>query len=416
MARTPQAPRTVTRKSDHIRISGEEASPNYNYEPALPRESAGPQHYPIRRILGETKKKGKTQYLVDWFPSYVPAAYIKDAKKELKHWQALKKSEDSSKLIFNYDGKILLRDDVESENNSEETQRLMFETVLDMVKKELGITKDNKGTTVRLSRAKELFGQTEWMFADGEEKEALRVAKSRGDRKITAAALLTNTYLQILAHGQEGADNIKRMKLPYGKIKLTYIGQLDDAMRSDHNRAIRRDISTLEILEPIFFPVFETMDAEKFAGKGCLDAALGLRRRLRHVCKFAPYLLQRPWILFLTRIFVPSDDLVPLLKNVARIKVKSDWPDRSRDIMMHVYRDEKDAHEHRAPHDVQETYLSLRDLFQDMLEPKKHGGKDGEVEGFEDEDEDEVLDADAGSDEHGAIEDRMDVDHTENSE
>jgi hypothetical protein len=414
MGRTPKAPRTINRKSDLLRISGEEVGPNYAYEPALPRESAQPRHYLVRRILGEKKKKGRTQYLIDWFPSYVPAAYMKDAKKELKEWEAFKRSEDSLKLVFNYGDQTLLRDDVESANNSEQMQRLMFETVLEMVKKELGITIDVKGRTTRVSRAEELFSDTEWRFSVGNKEKALKIAKSTGDRKIMPAVLLINTYLQCLTHLQEGANDINEMDLPYGKIKLKYTGQLDSVMRKDQNITIRRDLSIIDILEPIFFSIFENMNAEKFTDEGCYNNAKMLRHRLRHVCKFAPFLLQRPWILFLTRIFVPSDNLVPLLQDGPHIKVKEDWPDRSRDIMMHMYRDENDTREYRAPHDIQETYLHLRDLFEEILKPEKDGGRDGEGERLDD--DAEVSEADGGYDEHVAVEDRMDVDNAEHSE
>ena len=334
-------------------------------------------HYTMRRILGERTnggKRGKKEYLVEWFPSWTPASGIRKGATVLEDWKEMKRIKKPDRYVLPFRGCQMLRDNAPTANNHEEMQRLMFETAMHMAQKELGIILDEEGVE-REDRAAELIEEADWDFAEGAEKKAANIAHVRFDEIPTAGALLKMSYRHIIQKLSQGVD-WKDQRLPYGDIRLRFTGQLNEelprAKRSD-----RRPVHKISsILEPIFEGFFEQMEARYWSIRGdCEWLTCELKNHLRSICVKAPFLLKNDWILFFTRVFIPAVDLAPLLESEAGIKVTKDWLELSRNYLMQVYREEEYAKEFRAPADIQETYFSLRDFFIGVTKPDETDGE-----------------------------------------
>lgn len=329
------------------------------------REPKPPPRYKIRRILGERQNGGKTEYLLQWLPSWETVGVIGAGKQViLDEWTEHRKSKETFEFKHKTSDATettyhMLRDDVSTENDNEEMLRQMFEAVMEKV----------KGLMAPQTDWTEEFKEGEWAFETGQETKANRIARSESARLPTATSILRNTYREMknLYDTETMPENFDDDTLKYGSIHLHYLGQIDitkpkKGAAAKHSRSSN---SAWEIVLPLFQQGMQDIDAESMTNKKHFERHFNwLQWWVEEAVAFAPYVLKNPWFLLLVRIFLTSDDLEPFLKEMTGITLSDDWSSVSRDHLIATYLNEVDF-EFRCPHDVQDTYLHLRDFFQD---------------------------------------------------
>ncbi|KAF2797132.1 hypothetical protein K505DRAFT_334598 [Melanomma pulvis-pyrius CBS 109.77] len=362
-----KAPGKTTHPTTRAQTKTGTASRRYADRPTT-KKPKPPARYKIRRILGERRNGGKTEYLLQWLPSWETVSSIGGGRQViLDEWAEHRKSKET----FEFKPKTsdatettyhMLRDDVSTENDNEEMLRQMFEAVMEKVKDLMAPQTDWT----------EEFKEGEWAFAAGQEIKANRIASNGSGSPTTATGILRKTYedMKNLYETDSMPENFNDGTLKYGSIRLHYLGQIDatNLKKGVPAKQSRSPKFAWEIVLPLFQQGMQNIDAESMTdGKNFEQHFKWLSWWVEEAVTFAPYVLKNPWFLLLVRFFITSDDLGPFLKKKTGIILSNDWGSDSRDYLIATYLDEVDF-EFRCPHDVQDTYLHLRDFFRDCAE------------------------------------------------
>jgi hypothetical protein len=329
--------------------------------------------HPIRRILAQRIAKAGAvttkKYLVDWYPSWEPASALQFEQEIVGTWEK-HKSEDHT---FKFGEEIVYRCSNPTEDNSDYYLRVLTDGVLEKFKDFM-----NRRPEVV---AADLFNDDrDWVFATDKDKEyAENVAMKDGFSPAPSAMQVLRIMYKRMRSAHEtkfkrnANDNLDEhmkanknsntKKRDYSKIKLKYLGQVDDALPRPTTAERQWYMRVSQILDPLFndavnFSNLEPEDWEK--PEELHDNYKPLSDMAAKFATIAPYMLKHPWPMMFARLFHWSQDLAAMLEENLGIEVTEDWCNHTRDFFLYTYM-KTFPEEQRTVDCVERTYLDARD-------------------------------------------------------
>ncbi|KAH7121283.1 hypothetical protein B0J11DRAFT_62613 [Dendryphion nanum] len=353
---------------------------------------------PIRRIIGERITKRSKQevkeYLIQWDPEWTTLSTYKLTSKNahILEWQrckAHKNRDGNPDKVFEYKDEILLRDRVGSENDHMKKQRVMMDTVIEMVKKTMGVwfQHNRKGNAIQHTDEEEtvirnkwmdMLGIDTWAFSNGaqcDRAQSLYDQKYHHSPNIHASDILQDAVDEMRDMLVEGKNPLCE-KMTYDTIRVAFTGQIDDRIKGPADITKCRFRTVQSHLRPLFSPLWSNLNAADLSIENLDDAmknAKDTKVQLQSLILGAPYLLRNYWIMWLARLFFSSQKLKEVLVG-GGTRIGRGWGDYSRDVMAAVYG--REGGDTRAPHDVQETYMCLRDTCHILAGEGRVGSED----------------------------------------
>jgi hypothetical protein len=329
--------------------------------------------HPIRRILAQrTAKVGAVttkRYLVDWYPSWEPASALQFEQDVVGTWEKNK----SENHTFKFGEEIVYRCSNPTEDNSDYYLRVLTDGVLEKFRNFM-----NRHTDVVVA---DLFNDDrDWAFAtDKDQKYAKNVAMEDGLSSAPSAMQVLRIMYKRMRSAHEtklkrnssdnpeehdkANQNCNTKKRDYSKIKLKYLGQVDDVLPRPTTAERQWYMRVSQILDPLFNNAvnFSNLDPENWEEPEELhDNYKPLSDMAAKFATIAPYTLKHPWPMMFARLFHWSQDLAAMLEENLGIEVTEDWCDHTRDFFLYTYM-KTFPEEQRAVDCVERTYLEARD-------------------------------------------------------
>jgi hypothetical protein len=346
MARTRKAPERIEKRPTATR------KPNATKKRSARTTSLNATKHSIRRILAERKvsSKGKAtedEYLIDWLPSWERKSILPNKAQEVEDWETNKKEGHT----FQFNGDEVYRCLNPTEDNHEVALRTMADNVLTQFRRWMTRNPD----TV----AKELFDDRDWAF--GSRVDAVTAAELAEFRDeavpTTAGEVMRRTYVQMREMSQASFEPV------YGRIKVKYLGQVDEDMKRAEPRMRKHAVSPTAFLDPLFLIDFRSIKPDEWETVEQLHNNMApLKSMARRFAYTSSFMLNHPWPMMFTRLFRTSDQIVFLLEAGHGIGVNDDWQHRTRDFFLYTYMREID--DQRSIDCIERTYLGCRDRCQ----------------------------------------------------
>ncbi|KAF2029716.1 hypothetical protein EK21DRAFT_112587 [Setomelanomma holmii] len=319
-----------------------------------------PPKYKVRRILAERpttgrvrkQRKAVTEFLVEWLPTWQLSTTLGKGKDSVEaEWRTLK----TKRMTFDHEKVTYLHDDNLTENDNARQHRAMAEFLFKKVRQELGIRKDGSYADWDVEGGfplKEIIKTAEWEFADAD--EAARAARLTGRNMNITAGMVLRRSLRYMRDGQDSR---------FVDIRVRYLGQVDSNIKSTTEGRPTR--TTRQILQPMCDPIFKTLDPDNWEEEDvCKEDIAALVDLIWDLTENAPFVFANDWLMFFSRLFLASGDIGDLLQD-SGVHLGENWQARTRDRFILKYRLANEDDD-RTPHDIQETYLTLRDMIQDV--------------------------------------------------
>ncbi|KAF1960830.1 hypothetical protein CC80DRAFT_544226 [Byssothecium circinans] len=326
----------------------------------------------IRRILASRRSPSEhsiLEYKVQWDTSWEDASNIKGLA--VNEWnEAL---DDGGTFEFrdrNGDKWTVLKDETGGENDHEDMQWDMWVAIHRNVREEFG---KNWLDGVR---------EADFEYGDGEqEKRAVYEAKRHGLREPTSALDTLRTAWKDLGDNPQLRDD----EILYAAVHIRYTDRLDSHVdpRKDKSSA-RPTLPISTIVRTLHSDPFDRFDVKMFTRDHDTCAAFEHYRSV--VCDLVhttPFMFKAgTWMNIFALLLLSGDNMTAELAKVG-IMVEDDWAMRMREYDMHMYYEQ--VVDNRAPHDIQETYLCLREFFRELKpEDEDEGDQDRAAVSMED--------------------------------
>ncbi|KAL1594284.1 hypothetical protein SLS60_010041 [Paraconiothyrium brasiliense] len=321
----------------------------------------GINQWSARRILASRThplKPSKTQYKVQWETTWEDASDITGVA--AAEWKEA--AHDGSTFQFRArDGSEwkVLKDATPLENDSEESQWEMWRAIRRNAVKEL-----EKDWFFEL-RDEEFVFATE--AGEMEVRQALRERWSADD--ISARNVLRTARTQMNNHPE-----LLDTEIPLGDVKIRFVAQLDPALDAGADKKgldlkQRIALTVAETVQAMTPKLLDGLDDDAFS-KG--DAHQSWSRWcvvIKSLIRKAPFMFKSgTWLQLFAFLVLGSERFRGELASVG-IKVQDDWCQRAREYDMHMYYDQ--IVDDRSTHEIQETFLNLRDFFRDIETDKE---------------------------------------------
>ena len=318
--------------------------------------SQGINQWSARRILASRPHPTsplKTQCKVQWETTWEDSSEITGLAalewKEAVH--------DGNTFDFKArDGSVwtVLKDSTCLENDSDDSQWEMWRAI-------------RRNTVQEVE--KDWFGglrDGDYVFAsEQEERDAKAALGARWKEEDICAKNVLRAVWSQLRYGSE----LSNTDVLLGQIKVRYLAQLDPWMDggevTDDFDEVRRSVFTVEeIIRAIQPNPLEHLSDETFSKSAAYSNCVIWRDVLGNLIRKAPLMFKSgTWMQLFAFLMLGSETFRDILASVG-IEVKDDWCQRAKEYDMHMYYDQ--IVDNRSPHDIQETFINLRDFFKDL--------------------------------------------------
>jgi hypothetical protein len=189
------------------------------------------------------------------------------------------------------------------------------------------------------------------------------------EENISAINVLQAVWTQV-----NNDPELLETNIPLGSTKLRFVAQLDPWMNvEDGNEESSEDqlneFSVADIVRVRIPNPLEGLDDDTFSKGNVYSNYLQWCETLKSLIRSAPFMFKSgTWLQLLTLLVIGSENLRGELASVG-IKVRDDWCQRAREYDMHMYYEQ--IVDDRSVHEIQETFLNLRDFFRDLSSDKK---------------------------------------------
>jgi hypothetical protein len=321
----------------------------------------------IRRILASRRKPSDpsvVEYKIQWDTSWEEASSIKGLAVE--EWTEALEDEGTFTYLARDGSKWkVLKDETSGENDHEDTQWDMWIAIHRNVLEEV-----NKDWLTSMKM--EAF-----QYADQKEaRTATYLAAKHGIEEPSSAL----EALRVALRDYEGLPELEDGDILYGNVRVVYMDVLDPWYENDSfsHRSARSISSIVRLLKP---NPFSALDVTAFTHNyETYNAFTHWRATLCTLIHTTPFMFTSgTWMQLFALLLLGGDVLKAELGKVG-VMVQEDWPLRAREYAMHMYYEQ--VVDDRAPHDIQETYLCLREFFRE-LKPDVDEEKDVMVESVE---------------------------------
>jgi hypothetical protein len=328
--------------------------------------TAGPSSHGInqwsaRRILASYPhpfNPSKTLFKVQWETTWEDVSKINSLA--MAEWREA--VHDGNTFGFKaQDGSewTVLKDATSLENDSEESQWEMWRAIRRNVLKEL-----DKDWFAGLTDGEFVFASEAGMM------EVRDILQGRWpEENISAINVLQAVWTQV-----NNDPELLETNIPLGSTKLRFVAQLDPWMNvEDGNEESSEDqlneFSVADIVRVRIPNPLEGLDDDTFSKGNVYSNYLQWCETLKSLIRSAPFMFKSgTWLQLLTLLVIGSENLRGELASVG-IKVRDDWCQRAREYDMHMYYEQ--IVDDRSVHEIQETFLNLRDFFRDLSSDKK---------------------------------------------
>lgn len=350
--RTPAKPRTS--RNHHPRP--EKRGTNRTLIPGA--NIRGINQFSARRILASRPHPSsplKTQYKIQWETTWEDSSTITGlASVEWK--EAVR--EGSTFDFKASDGSVwtVLKDATCLENDSDDSQWEMWRAIRRNAVQE--VEKDWFG------------GLREDDYAFANEKAEREAREALGGRWEEEDICAKNVLRAAWSRGRYGSDVCETDAL-LGGIKVRYLAQLDpwvdgdgDELAEDFHEGHRSVYTVEEIVCSIQPNPLENLGDETFSKGAVYGNCVVWRKTLENMIRKTPFMFRSgTWMQLFAFLMLGSESFREILNSVG-IAVQDDWCQRAKEYDMHMYYDQ--IVDNRSPHDIQETFINLRDFFRDL--------------------------------------------------
>ncbi|KAF1964287.1 hypothetical protein BU23DRAFT_70103 [Bimuria novae-zelandiae CBS 107.79] len=318
--------------------------------------SHGINQWSARRILAARPHPSNptgTQYKVQWETTWEDATDITGlAAVEWK--EAVHCGNTFQFQAQNGSEWTVLKDMTCLENDSEDSQWEMWKAI-----RRNAVQEVDKDWFARLS-------DEEYTFASAEdEREVCEALKETWPEK----GISTRNVLRAAWSRLNNDPNLQEADIPLGHIKVRFSGQLDPWVDEDEalegsKKCERAAYTVAEIVRAILPNPLDDLEDEAFS-KGDTHSNFSRWREVTRllICK-APFLFKSgKWMQLFAFLMLGSEMLRETLVSIG-IKVQDDWCQRAKEYDMHMYYD--CIVDDRPTHDIQETFIHLRDFFREL--------------------------------------------------
>jgi hypothetical protein len=311
----------------------------------------------VRRVVASRCKPTDSsilEYKIQWETSWESASEIKGSA--VQEWQDALDGKETFTYRAQDGGKwTVLKDSHKRENDSEDLQWEMWLAIRRNVIAEV---------------KKDWFSgiqETDFIFAnDGEEIKALCEAERHDLPQPTSALAVFQTAWQHLAQSSHLQDS----RIIYGDVEVLFIAELDPVCNNDSDaphEMHRPALTVADTVQLLHDGPFDSLDEQAFNksdGARSYDNFAHWCEVTKQLIRQVPYMFRTgTWTQLLALLLLGSNNFEAELASVG-IEVKDDWCMRAKEYAMHMYYDW--IVDDRPIHDIQETFLSLRDFFRGL--------------------------------------------------
>lgn len=316
--------------------------------------SSGTSTRPIRRIIGSRQKPGDpstVEYKVQWDTSWEDSSTI--TGRAIKEWNDAI-FEDQIFTYYAQDGSRweVLQDSHATENDSEDLQWEMW-------------------TAIHRNAVEET--ETDWLtameaedfaFTDVEDRTKAEQVAARYGMKRPGSALevLQTAWNDVRDFPVQPDDGIV-----FGDVNVRFLGRLDRRYNDDNGGIQRPSVAVGNIICAVRSNPLGDLHENAFSqDHGTYENCERWRQVTRDLIRTAPFMFKKgTWMQLFAFLLLGSEALVVELESVG-VRMKDGWTQHAREYAMHMYHDH--IVDDRPIHDIQETFLNLREFFRD-LEP-----------------------------------------------
>jgi hypothetical protein len=323
--------------------------------------SYGISQWSARRILASRlhpSNPSKTLFKVQWETTWEDAGKINGLA--VAEWREA--VDDGSTFEFKaQDGSewTVLKDVTSLENDSEESQWEMWRAIRRNVVKELD---------------EDWFaGLKDGDFEFASEAGMMEVRDILKDRWLEQDISATNVLRAAWSQVSNGSELLET-NIPLGSTKLRFVAQLDPwVFTEDEKEEPSQDqlveFSVAEIIRARMANPLEALEDDTFSKGNANSNYLQWCETMKSLVRNAPFMFKSgTWLQLFAFLLLGSEILRGELASVG-IKVQDDWCQRAREYDMHMYYEQ--IVDDRSIHEIQETFLNLRDFFRDLESDKR---------------------------------------------
>lgn len=318
--------------------------------------------WPVRRILAsrpDSRDPSVTRYKVQWETSWEDSSSIQGPVVE--EWQAALKNDETFPYLAKDGVKwTVLKDETRGENDHEDMQWDFWVAIHRNVMEEI---------------QKDWFQDVKedaFEFADGGEGDMVARMGRRGSTRVLTTRSSIRPSLSALqtlrAAWQYSVDNpqVHDEDIPYCDMKVRYVGRLDPRHAVVHGATrLRPALSVAHIIRTLQSHNIFALNVNTFTkSQDTYATYTHWRDTICTLIQNAPFIFRSgTWIQLLALLFLSGDMFRSELQKVG-VNVAEDWPSRAREYAIHMYYEK--ILDDRAPHDIQETFLCLREFFRNL--------------------------------------------------
>ncbi|KAL5414003.1 hypothetical protein PMIN04_009214 [Paraphaeosphaeria minitans] len=220
----------------------------------------------------------------------------------------------------------------------------------------------------------------EFVFASEEDTTKIKyiLGEKWSEKEMSAKNVLRATWTQMKrAHGLQGSE------IPLETTKVRFVGQIDPCIVSGEeknysNQRNRVAFSIADILRNLTPNPLQALEEDAFS-KGPVHSNYSQWcETLKALIRNVPFMFRSgTWLQLLAFLLLGSESFRGELA-WAGILVQEDWCHRAREYDIHMYYEQ--VVDDRAAHEIQETFLNLRDFFR-ALGPNKETTVESNTEG-----------------------------------
>jgi hypothetical protein len=309
----------------------------------------------VRRVVGSRRKPtdpAVVEYKIQWNTSWEDTSAFRGVA--VQEWQDALEGKETFTFKAQ-DGRkwTVLKDSHERENDSEDMQWEMWLAIRRKVSQE--------------AKKDWFVGMHEMDFIFANDEEEMKASHEAGKRGLPQPACAL-AVLQAAWSNISQSCFSKDAEMLYGDVRVLFIAQLDPACNDATSIEMHRPTLTVaEIVCLIHAAPFSGLDEQAFNKS---DAACTYKNLIhwrgvtKQLIQQAPFVFRTGnWMQLLALLLLGTETFEAELSAVG-IEVQSDWCMRAREYAIHMYYDL--INDDRPIHDIQETFLSMRQFFREL--------------------------------------------------
>ena len=326
--------------------------------------------FPIKRILAEREIDGKSEYLVEWLPTWTNRKTAKGGKDEIiSEWEQHKTDHYTIQTGSNHKLKVA---NPTNDDSVQQTQLMMTQ-----VMEEFTSFISQPAPTL----AATLFHENDWQFVSTIQEQAARKIAGRDETRAnndpSAAEVLRRCFTDRKTDptNQWTNDNARR----YARLRVQWLGNIDSHAPAHPGQPDPPGKTVREFLAPLFNTEWTDDQLMRVGNWNKTRAYLQigpLRDAITTLIARAPYLLTHSLVLMLVCMFVDVHDIRDILSksgfrdllildstdpNTAGEDADDDgWDDRVRNDFIYAYMHAHEAWEKRTMESVSNTFTACQ--------------------------------------------------------